>query len=91
MITKREFCEAIIEKFCREEGVALRSLNQNYVVKSNSLAVAMEYLNLISDPDIKIYAAGRSGMMVGPHYNEATGNISSLTTRDILNLLPEYL
>jgi len=89
MMTKRQFCEAIIEKFCREEGVAFKSLNEKYVTKSSSLAVAMEYLNLISDPDIKNYAAGRSGMMVGPHFNEATGVISSLTTREILDLLPD--
>ena len=90
MMTKREFCEAIVEKFCRE-GVAFKNLNQNYVTRSSSLAVALDYLNLISDPDIQIYAASRNGMMVGPHYNEATGSISSLTIREILNLLPDHL
>lgn len=86
MLTKREACLAVIGDFCVEQRIGPEDLTDKHILTSSKLAVAMEYLGLIEEEDMKAFAAGRSGMIL---FHFADEDMKTLTFRELLDLLPE--
>lgn len=95
MLTKKQFCWMIINDFLKKEPLDIFSIAnlENGVTLSSSLAVALEYLGLIKNPDLKEYTKGRAGcIMCGEIQNPFSNDkrdTSILTTRQVLELLPD--
>lgn len=91
MLTKKDFAEMIINKFCEDEFME-RPSNigdlARHIGKSSSLAVALEYLQVLSPTNGDLqYAQSRSGiLMTGKNFNN---EFISLSTRAVLDSLPE--
>lgn len=85
MITKKQFCEIIIENFCRDNNT---QVNDGLVTQSSKVAVAMEYLGLIESEEMKEFASERGGILF-LKFDEKTGKTDFLTVREMINLLPE--
>ncbi len=84
MITKKELCETIITK---NKINSHTDIPENKILESSNLAVAMEYLGMIKNQQLKEYASQRGGVLIcGVTSN---GDVKSLTLREILDLLPE--
>ena len=77
MLTRKELCQLVVSNFASEPD------GEDIILKSSILAVAMDYLGLLTDPDMQAYAASRDGVV----YLSADGK--SLTFRELLTLLPE--
>lgn len=88
MISKKQYCEIIIEDFCRSENISRKQLCEGDIYKSSSLGVAMEYLGLIKKPSNLKYIASRAGI-VDTYFNPEEKVINTLTVRNMLSLLPE--
>jgi hypothetical protein len=84
MITKKQFCKKVISDFEEENG---RLPNSGDIFSSSTLAVAMEYLGLLTDNRDLNYAAERGGHFLS-FYDKETGEYSILSTRELLDLLP---
>lgn len=87
MMTKREYANFIVDKFCNENGIERGQLKTSdwgaYMRSSSSLAVALEYLGLLSHEDLW-YSRSRGGFgMLHPETHLV------ISTRDILNMLPD--
>lgn len=80
-MTKKQFCENIINNFCLTENIDRKNLSDHHITMSSSLAVAMEYLGLIKSNDMKMYAASRDGL--------STMAIHKKTVREYLKTLEE--
>ena len=78
MMTRQELCLAILE---REMIVGTTN-----VYKSSIYAIAMDYLGRLNEHESE-YAKERSGCLFS--YTDQKGNYSSLSFRELLNLLPE--
>lgn len=104
MITKDQYCWAIINKFKRQNpryaDVATKDLSR-YVYQSTNLGIALQHLGYI-DPDSSeaLYLSNRGGIAVTytAFIDEGRGSeipedekIQILTTREILNMLPDTL
>ena len=79
MLTKKQFCEAVIDEYKSRNKVNVVS---DESIGCSSLAVAMEYLGLLKSDSAKEYARTRSGILF-------THRRGSLSARDILGLLPD--
>lgn len=90
MITKKQFCKHIINEFIRDYELSSFELNDGYILQSSSLAVAMEYLNLIKDKKMKEYASNRGGTFIS-YMDFDNKEFGILSTRELLNLLPEEI
>jgi hypothetical protein len=88
LISKKQYCELIIEDFCRSEAINREELKEGDVFKSSCLGVAMEYLGLINDQEILEYVATRGGVL-DTYVNAEEKVINVLSTRDMLSLLPD--
>ncbi len=86
MMTKKQACLAAIERFATAEGVKV--VTENDILKSSTLAVALEYLGRITNPELQEYAKSRNGS-VWLYWDTETKQPVSLGFREILNLLPE--
>lgn len=84
MITKKQFCEYILDKFCENEDITPEQLEE-HVTKSSSACVAAEYLGLITNSWLKKYAESRAGV----HLYIGGRDPGILTTRELLDFLPE--
>lgn len=112
MITKDQYCWAIISKFKRQNpryaDVATKDLAK-YVYQSTNLGIALQHLGYI-DPDSSeaLYLSNRGGIAITytafiddkykEFIDEGRGSeipedekIQILTTREILNMLPDTL
>ena len=93
MMTRRQLCLAVAGDFLSgEDGKALgisepADIPETCILQSSHLAVAMEYLGLLHDPELVDYARHRGG--VEYMYVNDKEDQGSLTLRDILELLPE--
>lgn len=91
MMTKTQFANKIIDDFCRDEGLN-RSKVTNWgihVFKSSRLAVALEFLNMINEDD-KIYSKSRGGIeYICAYDRDNNGYVPILSTRELLDLLPD--
>ena len=54
MITKRQYCMHILDKFAKMESKPIEQVQEDDILKSSSLAVAMEYLDLLKTPTFAI-------------------------------------
>ena len=86
MITKKQFCEHIVNDFCETNCVRKEKLTDAHCTQSSSLAVAMEFLGLIKSKSIKEYTETRSGDFI-THYDN--GIFVFLTVRELIKMLPE--
>lgn len=86
MLTKKQYCLGILEAFKIGEG--LKEVTEHHITMSSKLAVAMEFLSLITSEDLKEYASSRSGV-IKVYIDQETGVPSTLTVRDMLSLLPD--
>lgn len=84
MITKKQFCEYILDKFCEEEDITPEQLEE-HVTKSSSACVAAEYLGLLKTEELREYASERAGLYLTIYVPEP----ATLTTREFIDLLPE--
>lgn len=91
MISKKDFAEHIIEEFCKSEKMNPKDLTECHILKSSSLAVAMEYLGLIETPELKDYAKNRGGTFILKTNHPNDGSVRILSTREMMDLLPETL
>lgn len=88
MISKKQYCELVIEDFCRSEGINRDELKEGDVFKSSCLGVAMEYLGLIKDREILEYVDSRGGIL-DTYVNAEEKIINTFSLRDMLSLLPD--
>lgn len=88
MISKKQYCELVIEDFCNSEVINREQLTEGYIYQSSCLGVAMEYLGLIKDPSNLEYVATRGGVL-DTYVNADEKVINVLSIRDMLSLLPE--
>jgi hypothetical protein len=86
ILTKKEACESVIDDFCMDERIDRKNLNDRYVIRSSKLAVAMEYLGLIKDDEMKEYASNRGGTFMMHTDNK---KVKIFSFREFLELLPE--
>lgn len=84
MQTRTTVCENIIKDFEGKQG-GVRVKEQD-VFSSSALAVAMEYLGLVKDPDIRSYCSSRDGIL---KLNGKDEIIEAMTLREFLSTLPE--
>lgn len=92
MLTKTQFCKSIIHDFKINENIKDIDDNklENYICKSSSLCVALEYLGLLKDKQSIKYANTRGGTLF--IYSDCeTKEIETLSTRELLSFLPETL
>ena len=90
MLTKREFAESIVASFCKDECIR-REEAHAHIYKSGRLAVALEFLGELSEQE-KEYSRTRGGMEYSYVVFDKNGeyqDIHFLTTREILDMLPE--
>lgn len=84
MKSKKDVCEKIVFDFEQKQG-GVRAREQD-VFSSSMLAVAMDYLGLIKDSEIKQYCASRDGILTLKGFE---GVIEPMTLRELLKTLPE--
>lgn len=83
MMTKTQYCKHVITQFCYEEGISRDELCDSHVLSSSELGIAMKFLGLLKDEEMKTYIQGRAGT----HILGVQGGL--LTSREFLGLLPE--
>lgn len=82
MLTKKEYCESILEDYAINVG---REINESDIYQSSSVAVAMEFLGLLETEEAKEYASSRAGTML------LTNKGKVLTVRELIAMLPNNL
>jgi len=88
MISKKQYCELVIEDFCRSEEIDREDLKEGDIYKNSCLGVAMEHLGLIKNPSNLEYVASRGGVL-DIYVNAEEKVINVLSVRDMLSLLPD--
>ena len=84
MMTKRELCMIIVN-----DKLGGRTANITDLLKSSTLAVALEYLNFLHLKEMKEYAAQRDGVVFCGIVDVDSCKAKTLSFRDILSLLPK--
>jgi len=88
MITKKQFSEIQIKKFCYKNNTTRDVLGDGWIYNSSTLAVCMEYLNMLKSEEAKEYVQSRDGIMY-TYWDEDKSEVCVLSVRELLNLLPE--
>ena len=88
MITKKQFCEIQIDKFCREHNTTKDVLGDGWIYNSSTLAICMEYLGMLKSEEAKEYVQTRNGILY-ICWDEDKSEASILSVREFLDLLPE--
>lgn len=83
MMSKRQFAECLVDRFCTDNGVN-REDAHNHIAESSTLAVALEYLGKLDKNEIW-YARQRGGCA----YTYFDKNLAILTIREIMSFLPD--
>jgi len=99
MMTKKQFAKAIIAQKRKELNIPNELQDtelHNYAYQSTCLGIALEELGFLDsyDVDLKIYLANRSGILNQYIYVEDCKDnpqVSFLTMRDILSMLPDTI
>lgn len=90
MLTKKQFAEAMVREFVMENlDGDMTLLKESHILSSSSLAVGMEYLGLLKDPEFQSYAQGRAGVGFFSSFNPTSKELEVISTRDMLELLPD--
>jgi hypothetical protein len=90
MMTKKQFCLAIVDEFASKNNVKPENITEEYITQCSRLAVAMEFLGRIPSFGYKKYAESRGGVLF--HYAakiEGEVEQAMLTTRELIALLPD--
>jgi len=90
MLTKKQFCECILEKFYKSEGVSSNEWKNVYALQSTCAGKAAAFLDLIQNQELLKYLDQRGGTLY-MHYDVKTGDANFLTMEDMLSLLPESI
>jgi len=88
MITKKQFCEIQINKFCRENNTTENALGDGWIYNSSTLAVCMEYLNMLKSDEAKEHAQFKDGVLF-MCWDKEKSETCILSVREFLDLLPE--
>lgn len=92
MITKKKYAENYALRYSVDHNVPFKELH-SHIYKSSCLAVALEYLGMLTDDDEKEYAASRGGTLIvsSPEIINGEPGCYILTMREMLDMLPETL
>lgn len=86
MINRTQFCNYLIKQFAESEGIKVEEVTEDMIFKSSSLAVALEYLGKIQNPENREYAASRGGIFI--LCDDKAPAI--LSVREMLAILPTH-
>ena len=92
MMTKRMYCETIVKKWCDTYNKSLSKAHEDIYASSN-LAVALEYLDMLSPEEVE-YSSTRGGIVEVYREFDDEGNYKNshiLSVRDMISLLPDTL
>lgn len=86
MFTAKDYAIAVIIEHLEKEHAAfsLDRFSSDMIYESSSVAVAAEYLELLSSPEDIAYASTRAGIV---KYARIDGETKILSMRDMLELL----
>lgn len=84
MITKKDYCKYVLEEFARKEGIDVTDIRDMHILSSSNLGIAMEYLGLIQDEEMKEFVKSRVSSMI------VTLTGKHLSAREFLSLIPEH-
>jgi len=92
-MTKEQFCHYVIDKYIKEENITITQKEliydyPNHIRKSSTLAVALEYLGILSEEEEK-YSSSKAGMIFQYFDDEQKGKHCFLSVCEILNFLKE--
>lgn len=87
MITKRDYANHVVIQFMNDNNITSREDLNRYVMSSTSLGIALEYLGEL-DEGYKDYIASRGGIAIAVRDD---AELRILSTRELMNLLPEDL
>ncbi len=81
-LPRHQACHIVLTNFCNENMIT--NIQDEHMLQSSTIAVAMEYLEIIKDDSFKEYAASRGGTLFIGHVE---GKVCSLSFRELLSLL----
>lgn len=84
MMTKDQYAKSIIQKAFG----SMDKFQEGDITRSSAVAVAAEHLGLIKSDHLREYAASRGGM-VATYLDEESVDFVCLSTRELLELLPD--
>lgn len=87
MLTQKQYCKSIIENYCNSNQTEVDKITREDIIQSSSLAIALEYLGLLTDPQMQEYTKTRAGF-VAAYYDASKRETASLSVRELINLLP---
>lgn len=93
MLTKREYCESIVQEEMSILNIKERKDAHAYIFQSSKLAVALEYLGELS-PSEKEYSSSRAGIVTRNIELDEDGSLNDihfLTVREMIDLLPTFV
>ena len=90
MLTKTQYAKSLIQNNARGESERILSgwVTSDDVGKSSSVAVAVEFLGLTTDPLILDYCRSRGGY-VSMYFNPDQNTCEILSARELLDILPD--
>lgn len=91
MITKKDFCNYIIDSYCKQQNIQREDLQDSHVEQSADVAVAMLYLNMIEDDTLRVFAQRRNGKFLRIFDKDSPLIEKTLSVKEMINLLPESL
>lgn len=86
MMSKRQFAECLVNRFCSSENVS-REEAHNYILSSSTLAVSLEYLGMLNEDEAG-YSRERGGCAY-TYFGDKDHSPAILTIREIMSFLPE--
>lgn len=86
MLTKKQFCECILNKFYDSEHLLTKEWHNMYAFQSSCAGKAAAFLGLIKDQETLDYLASRGGILY-MHLDKDT-KVTFLTMDEMLELLP---
>lgn len=94
MYTKKELCEFYLRSFAKEKlnmkvPIKLEEIPESFITTSSIVAICMEYLELIKNPELINYAKGRGGTLLISSYEDGCPCIVSF--RELIESLPEEI
>jgi len=86
MITKKQFCEMKIKHYLRRNNI--KEISDLLVAQSSTIAICMEYLDLIKSDELKEYAKSRDNALFS-YWDKEKFEACILSVREFIDLLPE--
>lgn len=86
MMSKRQFAECLVDRFCSSEKVS-REEAHRHILSSSTLSVALEYLGMLSKDEME-YSKERGGCAY-TYFGDKDHSPAILTIRDIMSFLPD--